>query len=423
MQSLANMNNPSIKFMARKYLKGRGKGLIGKTHYLTLAGIALGVMALICVSSVMNGFQADMENRLIASQSEMRLYSQNQEEFSDFSSIMATLEAEGFRSSPVIRTELMLKVGNQIAPTLAFGVDPRHHDKVSQLFRPARTTSADLEQGVLSGSVDSLSVAGGGIVLGVGLAYQMQLVVGDKVQVLSPVFDQPTAFGMIPRIRTLEVLAIVSSGMPEYDQSHSYIPLETASYFKGYSHGVDYLEIKTPDRNKARLYNHRLKKLFPLQEVEDWSQFDPSLFTAMRFEKFLMIVIMLFMYIIASFNLTGNMLKTISLKKRELGLLKALGYQENELSRLFLHQAMILSTIGIALGFVLGLFLLWLQMSFGLIQLPVSEFESIGLPIKIELPDLLLVLIISYALTLASTLIPLGRLKQINAVELLRQTV
>ncbi|MEF3694317.1 MAG: ABC transporter permease [Candidatus Cloacimonadota bacterium] len=66
MQSLANMNNPSIKFMARKYLKGRGKGLIGKTHYLTLAGIALGVMALICVSSVMNGFQADMENRLIA---------------------------------------------------------------------------------------------------------------------------------------------------------------------------------------------------------------------------------------------------------------------------------------------------------------------------------------------------------------------
>ena len=84
---------------------------------------------------------------------------------------------------------------------------------------------------------------------------------------------------------------------------------------------------------------------------------------------------------------------------------------------------MILSTIGIALGFVLGLFLLWLQMSFGLIQLPISEFESIGLPIKIELPDLLLVLIISYVLTLASTLIPLGRLKQINAVELLRQTV
>ncbi|HOH46831.1 MAG TPA: ABC transporter permease [Candidatus Cloacimonadota bacterium] len=417
------MNNPSVKFMALKYLRGRGRGLIGKTHYLTLAGIALGVMALICVSSVMNGFQADMENRLISSQSEMRLYADGQQELREFSSLQFELEKEGFASSPVIRAELMLKVGNQIAPTLAFGVDPRQHSKVSRLFQPARTTGENLEQGILTGRVDSLSTGEGGIVLGVGLAYQMQLVVGDKVQVLSPIFSEPTAFGMIPKIRSLKVLAIVSSGMPEYDQSHSYIPLATAAYFKGYTEGVDYLEIKTPDRNKVRAYNHRLKKLFPKHQIEDWSQFDPSLFTAMRFEKFLMIVIMLFMYIIASFNLTGNMLKTISLKKRELGLLKALGYQETELSRLFLHQAMILSTIGIALGFLLALLLLWLQMSFGLIQLPVSEFESIGLPIKIELPDLLLVLIISYALTLASTMIPLGRLKQINAVELLRQTV
>ena len=250
----------------------------------------------------------------------------------------------------------------------------------------------------------------------------MQVSVGDKVQVLSPMFDQPTAFGMIPKIRQLTVQAIVSSGMPEYDQSHSYIPLQTAAFFAGKGSAVDYLEIKTPDRRRTRAYSSQLSKAFPDYEIEDWSVYDPSLFAAMRFEKFLMFVIMLFMYIIASFNLTGNMLKSISLKKKELGLLKAIGYVEGDLSRLFLGQSLILATIGIFAGMALATVILALQMQFGLIQLPISSFESIPLPVKIQVTDLLMVLIISYTFTIFSTLVPLKRLRQINAVELIRQT-
>lgn len=408
--------------MALKYLKGRSRTFIGKTHLLTLAGIALGVMALVCVSSVMNGFQADMQSRLISAQSEMRLFARDRGELQDYTAAQAHLQDKGFNSTPVIRTELMLKLGNMVFSTLAFGVDPVQHAKVSSLFQRARTNTTEAQPGVLMGDTSALAEADGGIVLGVGLAYQMQVKLGDTLQVLSPVFSEPTAFGLIPKIRRLNVVAIISSGMPEYDQSYSYIPLQTAAYFKSYSSGIDYLEIKTPDRNKARFYNKMLSKVLPQYEIEDWSQFDPSLFAAMRFEKFLMIVIMFFMYIIASFNLTGNMLKTISLKKRELGLLKALGYQERELSELFLRQALILSSIGIAAGFVLAMVLLGIQAYFQPIQLPISEFDSIGLPLKIEVPDLILVLIISYVFTLVSTLIPLRRLKQINAVDLLRQT-
>lgn len=416
------MKNRSVSFLANKYLKARAKGPVGRSHYLTLAGIALGVMALLAVSSVMNGFQDEMRGRLIGSLSEMRVSPDKKTEFIDPVPTQNRLRELGFQSAPVIRLELMLKRGTIVVPSLAFGIDPHQHQDVSNLMKAARGLSGAAVQGVVSGVVDSLGIADGGIVLGAALAYQLGVQPGDRLQVLSPLFNQPTAFGLIPKLKTLKVLGIVSSGMPEYDQSYSYIPLATAAWFKGSSE-IDYLELKTPDRERVKQYSRMLSNDLKGFRVEDWSSFDPSLFTAMRFEKFLMFVIMLFMYIIASFNLTGNMLKTVSIKKRELGLLKAIGLKETDLSQLFLQQALILASIGILGGLAIAALILWLQQTYGIIKLPLSEFETMVLPVKMQVQDVVLVIIMSYGFTLLSTLIPLSRLKQINSVDLIRQSV
>lgn len=416
------MKNNSIFYLAHKYLRNRSRWLLGRSHYLTLAGITLGVLALIAVSSVMNGFQADMQDRLISTLSELRISSADGSEFVDYQELEPKLQALGFKAAPVIRNELMLKFKTQVTPTVSFGIDILKHQKVAKVLGPAFVTPGGMQQGILQGSADRLSLPDGGIVLGAGLAYQLGASVGDTIQILSPTFSQPTAFGMLPQVKTLEVLAVFSAGMPEYDQSFSYIPLNTAAWFRSYYSGIDYLEISTPDKSRVRAYSNQLRKAYPQYKIEDWSSFDSSLYAAMRFEKFLMFVIMLFMYIIASFNLTGNMLKLISQKKKELGLLKAIGYQDIQLRNLFLIQSFILSSLGIALGLLLSTSLLLLQRFTGLIKLPISEAEFITLPVQFKVTDYLLVIIISYAFTLLSVLFPLQRLKRIDAVALIRQT-
>lgn len=416
------MKNKSIVYLAHKYLRNRSRWLLGRAHYLTLAGISLGVLALIAVSSVMNGFQADMQERLISTLSELRISSRDGSEFIDYQKLEPRLRELGFRAAPVIRNELMLKFKTQVSPTVSFGIDIAKHQKVAKVLNPAFVTPGGMQQGILQGSAEGLSDPEGGIVLGAGLAYQLGASVGDTLQILSPTFSQPTAFGMLPQIRSMEVLAVFSAGMPEYDQSFSYIPLSTAAWFRGFGTGIDYLELSSPDKSRVRTYSAQLRKAYPDYKIEDWSSFDSSLYTAMRFEKFLMFVIMLFMYVIASFNLTGNMLKLISQKKKELGLLKAIGYQDTGLRDLFLIQSFILSSIGIILGLILSTALLLLQKYTGLIRLPISDLEFITLPVQFQVTDYLLVIIISYTFTLLSVLFPLQRLKQIDAVALIRQT-
>ena len=142
--------------------------------------------------------------------------------------------------------------------------------------------------------------------------------------------------------------------------------------FSGHQ-GIDQLDLRTDDFVKSEKYARQLQSEYPLLKVEPWSRFDASLYSAIRFEKFLMFVIMLLMYVIASFNLTGNMLRSIAQKKRELGLLKSIGFSDHDLRQLFLRQSLILSSTGIILGLVVASLLLIIQANTGLIKLGVSD--------------------------------------------------
>jgi len=413
----------SIRFLAVNYLSGRAQRGISKAHYLSLAGISLGVLALLCVASVMNGFRSDIRNRIVGTYSDLRLSGKQGNTVRDYQPLAIKLQRQGIKVSPVIRNELLLKKGDTIVPCLSFGIDPDAQRQVSQTLLPPQKQHGEIIQGLVTGNLDSPAFAQGGIALGAGLAASLGVYLGDELQLLSPVFNLPTAFGMIPRVRYLKVQAIFAAGMPEYDQSYCYIPLQDAAFFASYADEVDYLELKVPHDRSLKHYQRQISTQFPQYYLEDWSAFDSSLYAAIRFEKFMMFVIMLFMYIIASFNLTGNLLKTISQKKRELGLLKALGLSGNDLQAVFLIQSILLCTIGIALGLGLGSILLLIQKFFGVIHLNMGDGSSIVLPVKLLLSDYLLITFVSYILTLLSVLLPLKRLNRIDAVQLIRRNV
>lgn len=414
--------NKSKLWLALKFLQNRSVGPIGRAHYLTVVGILLGVTALLCVSSVMNGFRADIRDRIIGSLSEIRISAADGNALAEPYQVADRLRSQGFKAAPVIRNELVLKRGGELATTLCFGIDPALQAGISGALMPQKGHAPNQPQGMLAGNIQSEAFAAGGIALGSALAMKLGVTIGDEVQLLSPIFTVPTAFGMIPRVRTLKVAGIFSAGMPDYDLTFSYVPLDVARFFSGYGDEADYVEVKTPDFDRSEAYARSLRKSLAGYRVDDWSSFDASLYSAIRFEKYLMFVLLLFMYVIASFNLTGNMLKAIVQKKRELGLLQALGYTESDLRGLFLRQSLILSTLGIVGGLLLASLLLWLQLRFGIIRLDMGDIQPQALPVRVFWQDYLLVVLASYGITILSVILPLRRLKNINVIELIRQT-
>ena len=414
--------NKSKLWLALKFLQNRGVGPIGRAHYLTVAGILLGVTALLCVSSVMNGFRADIRDRITGSLSEIRISAADGKPLAEPYLLADRLRSQGFQAAPVIRNELVLKRDGELATTLCFGIDPTLQAGISGALMPQKGYTPNQPQGMLAGNIQGDAFAAGGIALGSALAMKLGVTIGDEVQLLSPIFTVPTAFGLIPRVRTLKVAGIFSAGMPDYDLTFSYVPLDVARFFSGYGDEADYVEVKTPDFDRSEAYARSLRKSLAGYRVDDWSSFDASLYSAIRFEKYLMFVLLLFMYVIASFNLTGNMLKAIVQKKRELGLLQALGYTESDLRGLFLRQSLILSTLGIVGGLLLASLLLWLQTRFGIIRLDMGDIQPQALPVRIFWQDYLLVVLASYGITILSVILPLRRLKNINVIELIRQT-
>ena len=418
------MINKSVVYLARKYLSGRKTRGISKAHYLCLIGITLGVLALICVTSVMNGFRFDIRNRITGTFAEIRISAKGGETIKDYPAICNQLQDMKFAPSPVIRNELLLKYDSLVLPTLCFGIEPNRHKNVSSLLQKPNSDSNEIIQGLVAGNISPEEFSSAGIALGAGLASQLGVYLGDEIQVLSPMFNVPTAFGMIPRIRFLKVQAIFAAGMPEYDQNFSFIGIDNAAFFASYSaNEADYIEVKPFPKVQKNQPLQTLKKAFPNFQIEDWSSFDPNLYSAIRFEKFLMFVIMLFMFIIASFNLTGNLLKTISQKKRELGLLKALGLTDKDLQGLFLLQALFLCSVGIIVGLSLGSFLLLVQKYTGIIKLGSGSGEAIILPVKFLFTDYALIVVVAYIITILSVLLPLKHLSKINAVELIKRAV
>ncbi len=423
-------------FLAWRYLRTRKGWMLRGTHLLTVLGLSLGIFALLSVNSAMNGLRNDMQKRIIGTRSEIMISERDNRPITDHQIMIAQIKAMGFHAAPIIRNELTIKHRDLIVPTISFGIDLVQSRRVSRILDRIPVykapKSGTLNQGLISGDPTPDEFDGDGIILGAGLANQLGINLKDEVMLISPLFSEPSAFGMLPLIRRVRVVGIFSAGMPEYDQMFSYIPISLGAFFRRHepsehmaaNSGVpaaDYIAVSTPDHTRSKTYAQQLGSAFPGFRSEDWSSFDPNLYAAIRFEKAMMFVIMLMMYVIASFNLTGNILKNIAQKKKELGLLKALGYKTSDLHRLFHYQSTLLCLLGISFGMGLSLFALYLQHRFGLVRLSFAPGDFLIIPVKLQAWDFLLIPIAAFTITFISTILPLSRLRHIDAVSLIRQ--
>ncbi|MFO7659289.1 MAG: FtsX-like permease family protein, partial [Candidatus Cloacimonadaceae bacterium] len=324
------------------------------------------------------------------------------------------------------RNELMLVKGTAMAATVCFGIDLDRQRKVSPILLPLspeelNRPSQQWIQGIISGRTSPEKFERDGIILGSELAQSINASVGDSLRLLAPLGTIPTPLGMLPRTRSVRVDAIFIAGMPEYDRLYSYVPLSVGQYFSAYDDAIDHFDLKSTNPKRLFQTTRLLQKDFPAFKTENWSSFDTGLYRAMRFEKYLMLVVLGLMFVLASFNMTGNIFKTIVQKRKAIGILKTIGYKDAEVVGVFLRQGLLIGLAGILTGVLFALLILTIQSKFSLIQLPVGNMPNLILPVDLRLADFIIIPLIALAVICFSIYLPARQAGKINPISLIRE--
>ncbi|HPR17550.1 MAG TPA: ABC transporter permease [Candidatus Cloacimonadota bacterium] len=398
--------------IALKYLKGRKKFFFTFSNLLSVCGIIIGVFSLLVVSSVMNGFDNDMRQRVIGSKAEIKIHDQNYAPISDYQSLQRKVSEIPVVQAvaPVCEMELMIQKDSNLSSTLCFGIDFEAHDKIT-----------DLLDKMVVGVPEKEDLDADGIIIGLDLSITINATVGEYVQLTSPVGTEPSPFGLLPRSKKLKVVGLFSSGMPEYDQFYTYVSLANAQYFLGYQDEVNLLEVKTTDERKTHKFAKQIGALLGSNfSVEDWSMFDANLFNAIKMEKVIMFLVLALMIIIASFNMMGNFIKLVTEKRTEIGVLKALGASEKDVMKIFVLAGTIIGLSGVFIAVFLALAILLAQLKWQFILIPVPGFPLQWLPVELRLTDFIFVPIIVILISFITTLLPARKTMKIDPIKIIR---
>ena len=399
-------------FIALRYLKGHGRFVISFSNLLSLIGIGLGVFSLLTVISVMNGFDTDIRERIVAFRSDVKISRTDGEPLKAYEELVKQVEELDYieHATPIISNELLIQSKDGIYGSVCQGIDYESY-----------AASTDLEERVMIGYPDAESLADNGIILGFDLAVNLNVTVHEYVQLSAPVGTEATPFGLLPRSRRLKVVGLFSSGIPDYDLHYCYYGLATGQYFSGNGKSVDEIEVRTENADRAWYYRRLLsRELSSEYRVADWSDYEANLFNAIKMEKVLMILVLTLIIILAGFNMAGNLNRLVTEKKRDIGILQAYGVSSRIIRQIFINSSFYIGVVGILSGLVLAYAFLWSQLQWHYIIIPISGFPIQELPVDMRLGDFIIIPILALVITLLSALVPAARSKSISTISIIR---
>lgn len=397
--------------LAMRYLRGRSKFFFSLNNMLASGGIFLGVLALLIVISVMNGFERDMVDRVVGLKSEIKIHKNDYAAF-NYHQLLNEIEAiNGVEAAaPVCSAELILQRKALLEPTICQGIDYRRHTSISNVFD---------KENIALGKPSSQLLKAAGIIIGSELSYALNSTVGDYLTVSSPLGTVPTPFGMLPKSKTMRIVGIVSIGLPEYDRSISFISLENSQYFLGIpANTCQEIAVTTGTPfNSAEL----LPKLqFAGFESEDWSSFDKNLFQALKVEKIMMFAVLMLMVVIAGFNMAGNFIRLVAEKKQDIGVLQALGCSRVVISRSLLICGVIVGITGAGLATLTAAILLYLQANYQLFSIPIAGFPIQSVPVVFRGQDFIIIPLVAIGISILTTIYPLIKMRTISILDIIK---
>ena len=382
----------------------------------SMAGIALGVMALIVVLSVMNGFQEELRNRIlaVASHIEIRGIPAIADDAAVAKAAMANPHVKA--AAPYVLGQAMLSAGEVNRGAIVRGIDPAREAAV-----------ADIGTHMRAGALTDLKPGQFGIVLGAELARALNVRIGDPVVMITPQGTMTPA-GTLPRLKTFHLVGVFEMGMFEFDSGLALIDLDDARRLYQID-GVSGVRLKLDDMFEAPAVALDLARTLAINgEVRDWTRSHANFFRAVQIEKRVMFIILTLIIAVAAFNIVSAQVMTVTDKQADIAILRTIGAAPSSITAIFMIQGALIGLIGTVLGVVGGILLALnigtvlprIERLFNVQFLDKSVYYISELPSDLQRGDVVTIAAIALALALVATIYPAWRAARTQPAAALR---
>ncbi len=406
-------------WIGSRYVRSRSKNsFVSLISAISMLGIAIAVSVLIIVLSVVNGFERELKDRLLAMSSHAAIEGiEGQLEDWDDLSAFAERDPRVIAAAPYINGQALMVFGEQLSGTELRGIDPQQETDVSGI--------GDL---MTAGDVATLVPGEFNIVLGVELASHLGVAIGDKVSVSLPI-GMVTPVGVVPRMKRFVVSGLYRVGMYEFDRRLAFINLEDAQKLYRRNHSVTGVRLAVREIFDApQIVRDIAIEYGQYVLISDWTKRNVNFFRSIQITKSILFVILLLVVAVAAFNIVSTLVMVVKDKQSDIAILKTIGAKPASIVRIFMTQGTIIGVVGTLFGVGLGVLVAtnlesivgFLESVFGIKFLAADVYFISDLPSELRLKDVLQISSIALALALISTLYPAWMAAKTAPAEALR---
>lgn len=399
------------RFVALRYLTRRQGLFAFITTLIGVAGVSVGVAALITTLSVMNGFQTDIKDKIIGAQSHILIFGRMSEQTYQKNIQLVEQLPLVEAAAPHIYGQAIITYAGQSVGLIVRGLDPEQEKKIN-------TLADSVEEG--SFTPDWPQDAPPPLVLGSELAASLGADIGDDVVLISPQ-SISTSAGMFPKMKKFRISGLLRTGYYEFDNTIAYTLLNHASDFLGLHQGTTGIAVKLHNINDADQAAEQIRNAIGHgYSVRTFAQMNSTLYAALKLEKTMMFIILFLIIGVASLNIAGNLILLGTEKLRDIGIMRAMGASPRMIRKIFMWEAMVIAGLGIVLGLLLACLLCWIIATFNIVELPGDIYYLTKVPVRMQLWDIVAVIGGSCLICFVAGLYPAVKASRVHPTDAIR---
>ena len=403
-------------YIATRYLLARRRqAFVSLISVVSIAGVAVGVMALVVAQALMTGMQQELRDRIIGAEAHVYVTKISGGGFDDVRGEAARLTTVPgvVGAAPSILGKAMATAGGGEAFISLKGIDPELESQVTEVASSVRDGSLKALHEVHDGVI-------GGVVIGEDLAVLLGAFVGDTVSVLTAQSSTLSPMGMILRPRQLRVVGIFNLGLWQYDSAYGFVTLDVARRLFNKDR-VDMMELRVQDLEDApEVARAVTETLGPGYLSEDWAQLNRALFSALRLEKMAIGITIGLIMMVAALNIVASLILLVMEKSRDIAILKTMGASSRSIRGIFVLQGGIIGAVGTTVGAVCGFVISYVADRYQLVRVPIDVYDIAWIPFAIEPVDFLLVIGAALLICVLATIYPSRQASRLDPAEALR---
>jgi lipoprotein-releasing system permease protein len=402
-------------FIAKRYLVSKHKiNFITIISFISVAGITIGVAALIVVLSVFNGFSSLVVDYLMNLEPDIRITAISNEGENNITNISKLFnEQKEIKSfSPFIEGKVLAYSKGITQAIDLKGIDV---ERINNLYL--------IRDNLVDGDDKNFTNGSQRVFIGLQLADKLLVMAKDSVLLISPAnIEQAITQFALPLSKKVCVSGVFSSKNSEYDGGYIFCSLKDAQYLFGYKNNFQGYDIRLDEIENSNNVKQILQAKLDSKNysVETWYDFHQELYSVMQIERWTAYIILSLIIAVATFNILGSLSMSVIEKKRDIGILRSMGVTENSILKIFMFEGLLIGIIGTLLGVIIGYIICYLQIKYNIYPLDPSQYKIDSLPIEVRISDLFFISGASMLLSFLASLFPAKRAAKVNPISAIK---